>query len=152
MSSRAVLSRGTKRVRTDNSSTKGSITGKTDDSSSEDESKKEIKSVRATRLQTGATIKPNKNLIDSTDTIVKKEKTSSDTPEDVRVWVICDKCGKWRALPPTVDSASLPDIWYCELNTYTEYNNCAKEEESTADTKDISMADSNSHGLKSFCK
>lgn len=47
-------------------------------------------------------------------------------PEDDRVWVQCNTCDKWRALPNTVDPAQLPDIWYCELNTFDEERNCCE--------------------------
>jgi hypothetical protein len=43
--------------------------------------------------------------------------------EDDRVWVQCNTCDKWRALPNTVDPALLPDIWFCELNTYDDNRN-----------------------------
>lgn len=36
-------------------------------------------------------------------------------------WVQCDKCEKWRMLPPTLSQAevdALPDVWYCKMNVY----------------------------------
>lgn len=47
-------------------------------------------------------------------------------PEDDRVWVQCNTCDKWRALPSTVDPALLPDIWFCELNIYDPDRNCCE--------------------------
>ena len=47
-------------------------------------------------------------------------------PEDDRVWVQCNTCDKWRALPNTVDPAALPDIWFCELNIYDDNRNCCE--------------------------
>ena len=41
----------------------------------------------------------------------------TERPDD-RVWVACNKCDKWRALPASVDSKSLPDIWVCGDNIY----------------------------------
>jgi len=38
--------------------------------------------------------------------------------EDNQEWVQCDRCKKWRTLPPRVSAADLPEIWYCELNTW----------------------------------
>ena len=35
------------------------------------------------------------------------------TPSDV--WVQCDSCDQWRALPPLTDPASLPRLWYCSM-------------------------------------
>lgn len=46
------------------------------------------------------------------------------------VWVQCNNCDKWRALPHYVDPESLPDIWYCELNEYDSvHNTCGAPEE-----------------------
>jgi hypothetical protein len=39
-------------------------------------------------------------------------------PVDDRVWVQCNTCDKWRALPSTVNPDALPDIWTCSLNIY----------------------------------
>ena len=36
---------------------------------------------------------------------------------DDRVWVCCNKCDKWRALPASTNTKELPDIWICEYNT-----------------------------------
>lgn len=52
--------------------------------------------------------------------------SSSLPPEDDRVWVQCNTCDKWRALPSTVDPALLPDIWFCELNIYDLGRNCCE--------------------------
>ena len=50
--------------------------------------------------------------------------------EDERVWVACNRCDKWRALPCTVDMITLPDIWTCDMNTYdSSHNSCSAEEE-----------------------
>ena len=54
------------------------------------------------------------------------EQTIPVTPEDDRVWVQCNTCDKWRALPSSVDPALLPDIWYCELNIYDISRNCCE--------------------------
>ena len=33
-------------------------------------------------------------------------------------WVQCDKCEKWRRLPPRISPEDLPDVWYCAMNTW----------------------------------
>lgn len=33
-------------------------------------------------------------------------------------WVQCNKCRKWRKVPESIDVDSLPDRWYCSLNTW----------------------------------
>ena len=77
--------------------------------------------------------KQNSSTISSTSTSSQPPQISSNNviddkntpPEDDRVWVQCNTCDKWRALPKTVDPTQLPDIWYCELNIYdSERNNC----------------------------
>jgi hypothetical protein len=45
-------------------------------------------------------------------------------------WACCDRCSKWRKLPLTVDSSTLPEQWFCEMNIWdTEHNTCEAEEE-----------------------
>lgn len=60
------------------------------------------------------------------------------------VWVQCNNCDKWRALPHTVDPESLPDVWYCELNEYdSNHNTCTAPEE---------VIKSKDDKLRQFCK
>jgi len=33
-------------------------------------------------------------------------------------WVQCDKCDKWRMLPPEADVDNLPEKWFCEMNLF----------------------------------
>ena len=45
-------------------------------------------------------------------------------------WAACDRCNKWRRLPRSVAASSLPDPWYCEMNTWDEQRNrCEVPEE-----------------------
>ena len=60
-----------------------------------------------------------------------------DEEEDERQWVQCNKCDKWRALPPTVDSSTLPDIWTCDMNTDAAHNTCEAEEEKYTDNAQL---------------
>lgn len=30
----------------------------------------------------------------------------------------CEKCEKWRRLPPRIKAEDLPDIWFCSMNTW----------------------------------
>jgi hypothetical protein len=52
-------------------------------------------------------------LIDAHEAI--RAGIAAGRPDD-RVWVQCNKCDKWRALPSTVDAAKLPEEWLCEYN------------------------------------
>lgn len=49
-----------------------------------------------------------------------KEETADFNKTDS--WVGCDKCSKWRMLPPeSIDVSTLPDKWYCEMmNSYDD--------------------------------
>jgi len=38
--------------------------------------------------------------------------------EDNVEWVQCDKCEKWRKLPPDISADELPDVWNCSMNTW----------------------------------
>ncbi|MCO5552998.1 hypothetical protein L7F22_006518 [Adiantum nelumboides] len=43
-------------------------------------------------------------------------------------WVGCDKCEKWRLLPPGVDDKNLPNKWRCKMQYWLEkegLNNCS---------------------------
>ncbi|KAG5190310.1 CW-type zinc finger-domain-containing protein, partial [Tribonema minus] len=59
-------------------------------------------------------------------------------------WVQCEhkSCKKWRRLPPHVDISSLPDKWYCNMNTW----NCARascdvpEDSDDAETATVAAA------------
>ncbi|KAK1412523.1 hypothetical protein QVD17_33852 [Tagetes erecta] len=47
-------------------------------------------------------------------------------------WVFCDKCEKWRLLPPGVNPGSLPERWICSmLDWLPGMNRCSISEEET---------------------
>lgn len=47
-----------------------------------------------------------------------KERLEKEKDEPKQEWVQCEKCEKWRRLPPRISAADLPDIWYCSMNTW----------------------------------
>ncbi len=47
-----------------------------------------------------------------------KEKVDKNKDEPKQEWVQCEKCEKWRRLPPRISAADLPDTWYCSMNTW----------------------------------
>lgn len=54
---------------------------------------------------------------------------NKEKPEN-QEWVQCEKCEKWRKLPPRICSKDLPDKWYCNMNTWDPSTaSCDVEEE-----------------------
>lgn len=47
-------------------------------------------------------------------------------------WVQCERCEKWRRLPPSSSSA-LPEHWFCELNPDRAFASCEVAEEPWVD-------------------
>jgi hypothetical protein len=43
-------------------------------------------------------------------------KVSTAPPE--KLWCQCDDCERWHEVPPTIDLDSLPEQWYCSMNTW----------------------------------
>uniref|UniRef100_K3WJK3 PHD-type domain-containing protein n=1 Tax=Globisporangium ultimum (strain ATCC 200006 / CBS 805.95 / DAOM BR144) TaxID=431595 RepID=K3WJK3_GLOUD len=56
------------------------------------------------------------------------EKTEVNAEE--AKWVQCDSCKKWRTVPKDIDLNSMPERWYCKMNTWDSvYASCAVAEE-----------------------
>ncbi|KAF1313748.1 Chromodomain-helicase-dna-binding protein, partial [Globisporangium splendens] len=56
------------------------------------------------------------------------EKTEANAEE--AKWVQCDSCKKWRTVPKDIDLNSMPERWYCKMNTWdSAYASCAVAEE-----------------------
>ncbi|KAH9258938.1 hypothetical protein BASA81_002558 [Batrachochytrium salamandrivorans] len=50
-------------------------------------------------------------------------------------WVQCDRCQKWRKLPLGVSPDLLPEVWYCENNSWDPvYSSCQVGEETEEQT------------------
>ncbi len=48
-------------------------------------------------------------------------------------WVMCDRCTKWRSIASHVQQASLPEQWFCHMNSWdARYNNCEAPDEALA--------------------
>ena len=65
----------------------------------------------------------------------KEDKGSADKSSDPdnQEWVQCEKCEKWRRLPPQISAADLPDVWYCNMNTWDSYAATCEAQEDQAD-------------------
>lgn len=60
--------------------------------------------------------------------------SSHDTNEADNVeWVQCEKCDKWRKLPPHIAADDLPDVWYCSMNTWNPSSASCEAAEDKAD-------------------
>ena len=45
-------------------------------------------------------------------------------------WVQCEKCEKWRRLPPQISAEDLPEVWHCNMNTWNPASaSCDVEED-----------------------
>lgn len=60
--------------------------------------------------------------------------SSSGIPSSIfQEWVACEKCQKWRRLPSHISANSLPDKWYCSMNTWDPLSATCDAEEDKAD-------------------
>ena len=80
-------------------------------------------------------------------------KQGKDKADDSQEWVQCEKCDKWRRLPPRIKAEELPDVWYCSMNTWdVKAASCAAPEDKTeAGARDYTIlggADNRSGGSK----
>ena len=57
-----------------------------------------------------------------------------ESSDDETVWVECERCGKWRHLPPRTEP--LPPQWYCEMSDDLERNTCEAPEETWEEDED----------------
>jgi len=64
---------------------------------------------------------------------VETPRTSESKDDDNVEWVQCEKCEKWRKLPPYMSADELPDSWYCSLNTWNEASASCDAPEDQAD-------------------
>lgn len=55
-------------------------------------------------------------------------------------WVQCEKCDKWRKLPPHVSADELPDVWTCNLNDWNPSSaSCDAPEDKAEGLQDIGV-------------
>jgi hypothetical protein len=70
-----------------------------------------------------------------------KESTTPAAPTDDAdnlEWVQCEKCDKWRKLPPHISADELPDVWYCSMNTWNPGSaSCSAAEDKADGLQDI---------------
>jgi hypothetical protein len=71
----------------------------------------------------------------SKDSEQSSRTSSQDKPGDGEnvEWVQCEKCDKWRKLPPHISADELPDVWYCTMNTWNPNSASCETDEDKAD-------------------
>lgn len=74
--------------------------------------------------------RPAKEHFANKDGKVSNDKSSDP---DNQEWVQCEKCEKWRRLPPQISAADLPDVWYCNMNTWDPHSATCEAQEDKAD-------------------
>ena len=59
-------------------------------------------------------------------------------------WVQCEKCDKWRKLPPHVSADDLPDVWTCTMNRWNPSSaSCDAAEDKSDGLQDIGVFGTN---------
>lgn len=85
----------------------------------------------------------------SVEGVTKAEETK-DSADDKRgvqeqegnkAWVQCERCKEWFVLPSSINPASLPDHWYCEMKTWGAKNSkcCPQEKDSKRGTRPVQV-------------
>jgi CW-type Zinc Finger len=65
--------------------------------------------------------------------------TPTDDGENLE-WVQCEKCDKWRKLPPHVSADDLPDVWTCDMNNWNPSSaSCDAPEDKSEGLQDIGV-------------
>lgn len=74
--------------------------------------------------------KKSKSSKHSGDSVAEGGNTSTRAEEDEAKWVQCDNCKKWRTVPQDFDLSTMPERWYCHMNTWnTDFASCEVAEE-----------------------
>jgi hypothetical protein len=60
-------------------------------------------------------------------------RTQQQEDADNLEWVQCEKCEKWRKLPSHISAEELPDVWFCNLNTWNPLSAFCEAPEDKAD-------------------
>ena len=69
--------------------------------------------------------------------------SATDDGENLE-WVQCEKCDKWRKLPPHVSADDLPDVWTCTMNTWNPSSaSCDAPEDKSDGLQDIGVFGTN---------
>lgn len=82
--------------------------------------------------------RPRRNTVQGNKEIghPPSNKENSDDADNVE-WVQCEKCDKWRKLPPHISADELPDVWYCDMNTWSSTLTCDDPEDKADGLLDV---------------
>mmetsp|Transcript_16970 Transcript_16970/g.37068 ORF Transcript_16970/g.37068 Transcript_16970/m.37068 type:complete len:1270 (+) Transcript_16970:610-4419(+) len=83
--------------------------------------------------------RPRRNVGKEASAPTSNSNPAQDGSAENVEWVQCEKCEKWRKLPPHISADELPDVWYCSMNTWnTDAASCsAPEDKAEAGLTDI---------------
>jgi hypothetical protein len=92
----------------------------------------EIKGKRGRPRRNGLNVKPNQ----------VSNATNQDEADNLE-WVQCEKCDKWRKLPPHISADELPEVWYCNMNKWNPSSaSCDAPEDKSDGQQDVGMGSS----------
>ncbi|KAL7581057.1 hypothetical protein ACA910_005860 [Epithemia clementina (nom. ined.)] len=82
--------------------------------------------------------RPRRNMVNKEANAHANTEQTPDEAENLE-WVQCEKCDKWRKLPPEISADELPEVWYCAMNTWNPASaSCsAPEDKAEAGLTDI---------------
>mmetsp|Transcript_9994 Transcript_9994/g.12711 ORF Transcript_9994/g.12711 Transcript_9994/m.12711 type:complete len:530 (-) Transcript_9994:133-1722(-) len=78
--------------------------------------------------------RPRSNKDSDKNTKSSKSNKQNSKEAESQNWVQCEKCEKWRRLPPRICAEDLPDVWYCSMNTWDVNSASCTAEEDKLDT------------------
>ena len=98
------------------------------------EMKKEVKTNTETEITDSPSakrIKTESGSVSAAPEVLQVLEEGEDfVPPPPVEWVQCSLCDKWRTLPAEVDVDTLPEEWFCSMNTYNDQcNTCDSEQE-----------------------
>ncbi|XP_077996747.1 uncharacterized protein LOC144450055 [Glandiceps talaboti] len=103
------------------------------------------------RLRPRSMIKPPPSRTSDLITGKEERKLKKKSGKSVRTriekhqWVQCDRCDKWRHLPVTQHTESLPDQWFCAMNPDTSFSDCNVPEIPWSEDVDIRISLNNAN-------
>lgn len=89
--------------------------------------------VAASELKPRGRGRPRRNMPGKDAHPMASANEQKDDEAENLEWVQCEKCDKWRKLPPHISADELPDVWYCAMNTWNPASASCNAPEDKAD-------------------